>query len=193
VIENGGDFAAKLHRLDKDICRMLGIPTPIEIEKKYLCPALDPEAVFKEKKVHYEKIEIEQIYLGSPEPETELRVRKRGQNGSFVYFETKKRPVAYATRLETERIISKEQWQYAQQFRDPTTQMIRKDRFCFVYEHQYFELDQIKLKDGVIFVLEVELTEEADKIKIPDFLKVGKDVTGDPDYSNRALATLRKK
>lgn len=60
----------------------------------------------------------------------------------------------------------------------------------FLYEWQYFELDLYSetqfWKDQAI--LEIELTEENDNIKFPDFLEIISDVTQDYKYKNRELA-----
>ena len=53
----------------------------------------------------------------------------------------------------------------------------------------YFELDVFEEPDGLV-LLEAELGDEAESVVLPDFLSPGAvEVTGDPSYSNAAIAT----
>lgn len=72
----------------------------------------------------------------------------------------------------------------------PGSKIIRKYRYCFVYKDQYFEMDAIiePVQRFSLCLLEIELTEENDKVEIPSFLDVKKEVTDDDRYSNYALA-----
>ena len=70
---------------------------------------------------------------------------------------------------------------------------ISKERFCFLHEWNYFELDCFKYnnnfwKDEAL--LELELIEDIDikDLKIPDFLEIVKDVTSDSNYKNFNMA-----
>ena len=72
-------------------------------------------------------------------------------------------------------------------FKDPRCRVIHKDRHCFVYDNQYFELDEFLGMDGLV-VLEIELTEENDKVDLPPFLDVLREVTGDLNYTNHEIA-----
>jgi CYTH domain-containing protein len=65
---------------------------------------------------------------------------------------------------------------------------IRKDRHCFVWEHQYFELDVLKKPIRPHALLEIELTRETQKVYLPPFLKILREVSDDPLWSNSTLA-----
>jgi len=184
VIGNETDFSGKLARLDQEICAALGLPVPIEIERKFLCAPIGP----KELPSAAQRIDIEQVYLLS-EPDVVARVRKRGQNGSYAYFRTEKRFIADGINAETEHPISAEEYEWSLQFRRPDRRILRKTRTCFVHANQYFELDVIPTADaGVIHLLEIELTRENQEIKLPPFLKIIADVTDDHRYTNLMLA-----
>lgn len=184
VIDNSTDFEGKLHRLDREICAALGIPVPLEIERKFVCRPVAWEDI----KVACQNISIEQTYLQSAERGVVLRVRKRGQRGSYMYYRTEKRDVETGVRAETEERISREVYEACLAFKEPGTQAIRKQRWCFVYEHQYFELDLIPQNGGTLYMLELELTEQNQKVSLPPFIQVIKEVTNDPAYSNYALS-----
>lgn len=180
VIDNThGDFEGKLKKLEQEVCAALGIPVPLEIEKKYLCePGIPP---------HAQHIEIEQVYLLAPGSD-QIRVRKRGQHGAYTYYRTEKRHIVPGVREEKERRITAEQYAWSMQFMRPDTKPLRKTRVCFVYESQYFELDIIPRKSGDLYLLEIELTDQAAQVKIPPFIKVIKEVTDDEEYTNAWLA-----
>ncbi len=184
VIDNSTDFAGKLKRLDRHICSFLGIPVPLEIERKYLC---QPTV---ELPVPHQSVHIEQVYLLSPDENTEIRVRRRGADGSYVYFRTEKRSVRPGVRVETESFIDEREYLMSIRFQLPNTRVIKKMRTCFLYNEQYFELDCIDTRNGTIFLLEIELTEENDAVILPPFIKVIKEVTGDEQFSNRWLAKI---
>ena len=72
---------------------------------------------------------------------------------------------------------------------DTTLHQISKTRYCFIYEKQFFELDiypETMSKDFAI--LEIELNNIDDKVVLPPFLDIVKDVTEDKSYRNHSLA-----
>lgn len=185
VIDNeGADFEKKLRKLDQSICRILGIPVPLEIERKYLLDPVELDSI----DVPHEKIEIEQFYIQTRDPKIEVRVRKRGQNGHYVYYRTEKQKLRPGVRIETERFIDEDTYKRSHEYLLPGTGYVRKTRTCFVYMNQYFELDWV-WSPKRIWMLEIELTEERDRVLLPPFLKNVREVTDNPQYSNFALAT----
>ncbi|MBM3260975.1 hypothetical protein FJY93_01010 [Candidatus Kaiserbacteria bacterium] len=186
-IDNSTDFAGKLARLEHEIYALLGIPVPIEIERKFLCHYVEANHW----PMPHEMILIEQAYLLSSDPAVTSRIRKRGQDGAnFLYFRTDKKYLGPGKNEEIERVISARE--YATLFatqRDPSKKLIRKTRVCFPYEGQYLEYDMIPIRGGkTLYMLEVELTEENTQVKIPDWIKVIKEVTDDPEYTNVRIA-----
>jgi CYTH domain-containing protein len=187
VIENTTDFEGKLRQLDKEICALLGIPVPLEIERKYRCAPI----AFCDIPVPCQRIEIEQVYL-RPADGRQVRVRKRGQHGSFVYYQTVKRELRPGVRMETEDLITADDYLQSLELRDPASKPLRKERWCFVWDGQYFELDRIPTPAGkeYLYLLELELTEEQQVPRLPPFLSVLEDVTHDPAYTNYRLALV---
>ena len=81
VIDNSTDFREKLEKLLAEIRAFLGEPKPYEIERKFLIAYPDLKKL--ESLPNCRKVEIIQTYLKSEEGE-ELRIRQRGENGSYV-------------------------------------------------------------------------------------------------------------
>jgi len=189
VIDNSTDFEGKMRRALQSICRILGIPVPVEFERKFLLSHVEWRDL-----PHHQTVDIEQVYLLGETDQEEIRVRKRGQFDSYCYFKTRK--VATSTlgkRLETERSISGRDY-YEERFAhsDPTRQPIVKDRTCFLWGNQHDELDVIRHPERHenLILLEVELTEENSHVEIPPFVEVVREVTGEGKYSNASLALI---
>ncbi|MBE5779435.1 MAG: CYTH domain-containing protein [Clostridiales bacterium] len=186
VIDNASDFEDKLKRLVAEIASFLGEPEPFEIERKFLIEYPDVQAL--EKLPNCQRIEIIQTYLTCPEGE-ESRVRQRGAEGNYIYFQTTKRKVDELKRVEIERRLSKDEYLRLLMDADPACRPIRKTRYCLTYENQYFEIDVYPFwKDKAI--VELELSDEHTEIVFPELLKVIKEVTDDETYKNAALARI---
>jgi CYTH domain-containing protein/predicted ATPase len=186
IIDNSTDFAGKLKRLYQEICIVLGIPVPIECERKFLVRIKDPNALPN----HAQRISIEQIYIASDEDEI-TRIRKRGQHGFFCHYQTiKMLGVDDVSRPEIEWQISEKEYEDQSLLCRFDTEPVHKTRTCFFYDNQYFELDTFP--DGVIeegcHYLELELTHRDQVITFPDYIEVVREVTGEPGYSNFEIA-----
>lgn len=186
IIDNATNFQDKLKRLIAEIASFLGEPEPMEIERKFLIEYPDVAAL--EKLPNCQRVEIIQTYLTAPEGE-ESRVRQRGYNGSYVYFQTTKRAVTGLKRIEVERRLTQDEYLRLLMEADPNCRPIRKTRYCLTHENQYFEIDVYPFWNHQAIV-EIELSSEDTPIRFPDFLKIIRDVTDDVTYKNASLARI---
>lgn len=181
-VKNKATFDEKYRAVKSEIDSVL---SGYEIEKKFLIEYPDLSALEKYKPF---KAEISQTYLlcavGSH------RVRKRGANGIYTYFETLKIRVTGSCAEETESIISKEKYDELIKNADPDKHAINKNRYCFLYDGQYFELDVFDFWNDKAF-LELELKSENHKFALPPEIKVISDVSDDYHYKNSYLAGLK--
>lgn len=185
IIESCENFEKKKKRALQAILNVVGDPDQVEIERRFLLKC-EPDLCLK----HFSdercaKVSIEQMYLRGGG-----RIRKMGQNGYNAYYMTKKAGVSGAGKLahvEKECGVSALDYIYLSEKRKPGAKIIKKDRYYFVWENQYLELD-IFLEPKKLCILERELIEENDKIKLPPFLEIKKEVTGKPKYSNHGIA-----
>jgi len=183
VIDNSGaDFNAKIKRLTDEVFAAIGLPVPIETEKKYLIARPDAGVLGKLGAV---KSEILQTYLSDIDGK-ERRIRQRGGSGSYSYFYTEKQNIIGRAggRIEYERKIS--QNEYLQLLLDGVKHL-RKDRYCFVYNSQYFELDIFPGWPNRA-LLELELTDANQNVNIPKVIKVIREVTNEAEFKNATLA-----
>lgn len=181
-VKNQTNFEEKYQSVKAEINSIL---SGYEIEKKFLIEY--PDLVSLQKYRPF-KAEISQTYLlcavGSH------RIRKRGTNGIFTYFETLKIRVTGSCAEETEDVISKAQYDELMKNADPNKSTIVKDRYCFLYDGQYFELDVFPFWNDKAF-LELELKSENQKFTLPPEIKVVEDVSDDYHYKNSYLAGLK--
>ncbi|MGN1133425.1 MAG: hypothetical protein ACI4RN_03110, partial [Oscillospiraceae bacterium] len=68
---------------------------------------------------------------------------------------------------------------------------IEKERYCFTYKNQLFELDVYSFSDELA-TLEIELNNINNKVELPEFLTILRDVTNDNRYSNAYLSKTGK-
>lgn len=180
VINNNDDFNAKLNRVLKEIAHVIGVPQPIEEERKYMVEISGelPECT--------ESI-ITQTYLVG-DPGVEIRLRRREWAGKFVNILTTKTKVSQTEELVTERQIANNLYESMLQQADPYRHTIHKLRKSFIWKGQYFELDSYRgALDGLI-ILETKGICCHEDVKFPPFLRVIKDITGNKDYYNYTLA-----
>ena len=187
IINNSSDFENKMKRLIAEISAFLGEPEPFEIERKFLIKY--PDINWLESISNCQRIEIIQTYLNSKEGE-EVRVRQRGINGNYIYFQTLKRSISDLKRIEIERRLSKDKYLTLLMEADPKKRQIRKTRYCLTFENQYFEIDVYPFwADKAI--MEIELSDENTEIIFPKQIKVIKEVTDDESYKNVSLASIQ--
>ncbi|MBQ9009035.1 MAG: AAA family ATPase [Clostridia bacterium] len=186
VIDNSTDFEEKMRRLEKEITAFLQEDHPYEFERKYLIAY--PDISWLEGNPLCRKLEIEQVYLKS-EPNEEIRIRKRGEDGHFIYYETHKIPIDENKRMTTERSLSKSEYRHLLKNADPSRHRINKTRYCLTYGHRYFVIDVYPFwKDQA--VLGTELRDEKEAIGFPPEISVIREVTDDPAFTNASLALI---
>lgn len=184
VIDNSSHFEDKMKRLIAEITSFLGEPEPLEIERKFLIEY--PDVKWLSSIPNCRRIEIIQTYLKSDTDE-EVRLRQRGCDGHYVYYQTTKRRISDIKRVEIERRLSESEYIRLLMNADTTRRQIRKDRYCLTYENQYFEIDVYPFWNDKA-IAEIELSDENAAIKFPKQIKVIKEVTGDDAYKNASLA-----
>ena len=186
AIDNSSNFENKMKRLIAEVSSFLGEPEPLEIERKFLIEY--PDVKWLESMPNCQRIEIIQTYLKSDKDE-EVRVRQRGFDGHYIYFQTTKRKVSDIKRVEIERRLSESEYLRLLMNADTTRRQIRKDRYCLTYKNQYFEIDVYPFWNDKA-IAEIELSDENAEINFPKQIKIIKEVTDDENYKNAFLAII---
>lgn len=178
IITNSGNFDDKLHRAIRTIYETLDVPYPIQTQYKYLVEDIDKEKLAECLPV---KLELEQFFTNGDDKENTM-VRKTTKDGDSTYSTTTKRDTENASeRITTSRRITDRD--YNELLSQTEDKPIRKYRYCFTYNKQYYRLDLFEEPEGLM-ILETGLTNENSIVDIPDFIKVKKDITEDLKYRN---------
>lgn len=154
----------------------------LEIERKFLVrlPVQELKDVRRD-------ISILQTYLTDGQNGLQRRVRRITDNGSTTYVYTEKIFYTPMTRKETEYEISESEYTSLIKEAKKEIAPVNKQRICFDYRDQLFELDIYPFSDNFA-IMELELSHPEQEIYFPEFINIIKEVTGVDSYSNSALA-----
>lgn len=185
VFDNSTNFDGKIRRIVNELCNVLGEPTPKEIERKFLIEKPSEDDIKQLGCIS--KSNILQTYLTRKDENTERRVRQRGtKKDGFSFYYTEKTEIGSGERHEVEDKISPSEYISYISEADTSLHQIAKERYCFLYENQYFEMDLYPFSDKYA-ILEIELNDINEAIELPP-LNIIKEVTDDVMYRNNALA-----
>ncbi len=178
IIDNSDSFDDKIHRVIKSIYKELGDPYPIQRQYKFLVDSIDLEKL-KDKKLV--KLELEQFFTDGNE-NTNTMFRKTTKDGNSSYSSTIKKDMDdLSERMTICRNITEKE--YLDALNKVSDKPLRKCRYCFTYNKQYYRLDVFEEPSGLA-ILEMDLTNKGKEVVIPDFIKINKDITNDLDYRN---------
>ena len=126
-------------------------------------------------------VEIQQAYARD-EDNKNMRLRKRGANGSYVYIKTQKMRLNDTTRIELESRVTEAE--YLDGIKG--CPVLSKTRYLLVNGGKYFELDVFPFWNDA--VLEIELKSADEEFDFPPFLNVIREVTFHKAYRNSVIA-----
>ena len=191
IIDNkhSGGFKYKILALLKTVMKSIGLPAESFLQKKFLLMQ-DGEGRFilnEPDDLKRETFEVEEVFLVTrDQDEIESKIRSRGKEDSYTYIHE------VTTVVEGEEIIRKRQIS-AREFiqlmdqKKVGTNPVEKIRHCFIYENQNFMVDVFKNVEGTPTILRIEISSENEKISIPPFVKVYKEVTGESTYTTAEM------
>ncbi len=189
VIDNRCDFNGKMMALISEISAFLGEPRPLDTERKYLIEYPDVREL--ESRPNCQSVDILQAYLKSEIPGEMIRIRQRGRDGSYIYYKTRKRLAEDGKRIEMEERLSRNEYLELLMQADPDYRPIRKQRFCLSENGLYYNIDVYpQWTDQAL--MEIDLYDGAEEVRIPEGIRVIREVTGEPEFSNPAIARIAK-
>lgn len=133
-------------------------------------------------------IDMTQTYLVLTNPTIERRVRRQESGTEHLYFYTEKHLMKDGTKWDTEKPISEKQYERYLLERDETLAPVRKTKYRFVYDDCRCEIDVYPFSSdrAILFYY------GKDGAKLPEEICVLREVTGEREYKNRALAATQK-
>ena len=188
IIENLNGFEDKMRHLVAEIAAALGEPVPYEIRRRFLIDYPDIAALEALPGCH--RVEMEQVYLRS-EADEEIRIRRSTSEDGEVFYLTRRRLHDGQRRLEAEGRLSEREYMQFMTNADPERRPIRKVRYRLIWNSQHYEIDLYPFWTDQA-VLEVSLRSEDERVRIPSFLRVRKEVTGNAYYEVSSLARIEQ-
>lgn len=157
----------------------------LEIERKYLIRMPDEAQL-----AHMPDCEIwniVQTYLLDGGDGATRRVRRIKSAGKTHYVYTEKRRLSKLSQTETEREILRSEYDELLHQADPALNVIDKRRYRVPFEGQLLEIDIYSFWQDRA-TLEIELESEEQQVKLPVWLSIVRELTGERAYKNRFLA-----
>ncbi|XP_062517089.1 TRPL translocation defect protein 14-like isoform X2 [Corticium candelabrum] len=195
VIDNSSDFEEKCRRCLSAVSARLGIDIgdrlmPQSKRLKFLVRALPSNEKFGE----FQDFDVIQNYLKSPDDNIQERLRKRGQNSHYTYMVSRRTSLSDGSVLETRRQINDREYQDLLLQADRTRFTAYKLRRCFIWNHQYFQMDVYQEpcheRCRGLILMETYSAKESNARSLPPFVDVVKDVTDDVCYSMYNLTLM---
>ena len=156
----------------------------IEIERKYIIKM--PDIAVLSAQPSYRRYEIVQTYLNSI-PGVTRRVRSLSLDGATRYIETVKVRIDQMSSTEVENDLTKEQYLELLEESDPAASPITKVRHRFFIDGQPFEVDIYPQWQNTA-IMETELENREKEVKIPSFIEIIREVTGEKSYTNASMS-----
>lgn len=189
IIDNRWDFDRKMLTLITEISSFLGEPQPLDTRRKYLIRYPDVQAL--ESRPNCQRVEILQAYLHSEVPGEMIRIRQRGRDGNYIYFKTRKRMIEGKKRIEMEERLSRNEYLELLMQADPQYRPIRKQRYCLSENGLYYNID-IYPQWNDRALMEIELYDSDEEVPFPEGIEVIREVTGEEEFTNPAIARIQK-
>ncbi|XP_074642321.1 TRPL translocation defect protein 14-like isoform X1 [Tubulanus polymorphus] len=187
VINNEVGFEQKLMKMIAAVTNRLGIDVQDRLninskKRKFLIKMLPPKEHFPQ----FQDFTVVHDYLVTPSRKMQARIRRRGQNGNWTYTHTIRRPEINNQIVELKMQVSGRDYQILLAQRDEKHYTIYKKRRCFLWQNQYYQMDiyeePCQSKCQGLIILETYTTTMGDA-KLPDFLTIERELTGDLEYS----------
>ena len=155
----------------------------IETERKLVIFLPDEDALKAER--NYSESRITQIYIS--DPCLTHRVRKREySDGRVEYTENTKKRISIMSVIENEREITEAEYESLALRIEEGSKPLSKLRRTFSYLGRTVEIDSYpEWKKSCI--LEVELESESEELRLPEYIKIIREVTGEKRYSNHSM------
>lgn len=183
IIDNSTNFDEKIKRTLDTINNLLGEPTSLRYQRKFLVDL--NKSKFNFNCDNSTKIDIVQTYLGNLT--YEKRLRRRIYNGIETYFLTVQLPSNNSTKkIITNQKINKKEYDKLY-MTDNEKYEISKIRYTFTQNKQYFKLDIFNDFNNFA-ILEIDVKNKNEIINIPDNIKIIKEVTNDKNFDNYNIA-----
>lgn len=190
IIGNETDFEVKMINAVQSVFEYLGEGAPVEKFHKYLIEVDDELLERLKKEDNYSTSHIVQHYL-TGDGTHERRIRRRERNGDVMFVYSESNYISGNERIKVDRVLTERQYKdYGFQI-DPDLNVTDKMRYSFINDDSFYKLDVYDF-DQTKGILSTETRTDETEAKVPEYVRVIKDVTGDKNYKNYYLAKSQK-
>jgi hypothetical protein len=193
VIDNSSDFETKVKRMIQTVCQRLGIDVRDRLQtnaKKVKFLVQGPLPVDEEFPIQFQDFSVIHDYLRTNSDSIlQARLRKRGVRNHWNYTYTVRRPELEGQAVEVKTTLTARDYNMMLAQKDYHHVTVYKTRRCFLYNDQYFQMDIYKdpchprCKGLILLETYSTLSGAELRQRLPEFLAIVKEVTGDPRYS----------
>lgn len=190
IIDNSSDFETKINRLISCVAVKMGIDVGDRLKvnarkvKFVVNTPLPKDFHFPS----FRDFEVVHHYLQTASRTMQSRLRKRGRMGKWSYIHTIRKQVSGQV-IEVKTPLTHRDYTHLLDQQDPLHLTVNKIRRCFLYNNQYFQLDIYKEpchpRCRGLMLLETYSTLSPQELmdRLPKFLNLDEEVTGDPAFS----------
>jgi len=190
IIDNSSDFETKINRLISAVALKIGVDIGdrLSVNAKKIKFAINGPLPKDSAFPNFRDFEVTHNYLQTASRTMQSRLRKRGRLGKYSYIHTIRKQVGGQV-IEVKTPVGHREYSHLLDQTDPLHLTVNKTRRCFMYNNQYFQLDIYKEpchpRCSGLMLLETYTTLSADEFqqRLPKFLNVDQQVTGDPAFS----------
>lgn len=190
IIGNETDFEVKMINAVQSVLQYLGEGKPVERFNKYLIDVNDDVIRKMMAEDNYSTSHIVQHYLLSND-DYERRIRRREKDGDVLYSYSQAHYLSTNERIKTDQVLTERQYRDYFPEIDPKLNILDKERHSFIYNDVFYKLDIFDF-DRSKGILSIDSPADENEVKMPEYIHVIKDVTGDVNYKNYYLAKSQK-
>jgi len=190
IIDNKSDFESKINRLISCVAVKMGIDIGdrLNVNAKKVKFAINGPLPKDTAFPNFRDFEVTHHYLQTATRNMQSRLRKRGRMGKYSYIHTIRKQMGGQV-IEVKTPLTHRDYLHLSDQEDPLHLMVNKIRRCFMYNNQYFQLDiyrdpcHPRCKGLMLLETYTTLKQEEFKDRLPKFLNIDQEVTGDPAFS----------
>lgn len=190
IIDNKSDFENKINRLISCVAVKMGIDIGdrLKVNARKVKFAVNCNIPKDSAFPSFRDFEVVHHYLQTASRTMQSRLRKRGRLGKWSYIHTIRKQVSGQV-IEVKTPLTHRDYTHLLDQQDPQHFTVNKIRRCFLYNNQYFQMDiyndpcHPRCKGLMLLETYTTLTPEELLERLPTFLFIDQEVTGDPAFS----------
>jgi len=190
IIDNSSDFETKINRLISAVALKIGVDIGdrLSVRAKKIKFAINGPLPKDSAFPNFRDFEVTHNYLQTASRTMQSRLRKRGRQGKYSYIHTIRKQVGGQV-IEVKTPVGHREYSHLLDQTDPLHLTVNKTRRCFMYNNQYFQLDIYKepchprCKGLILLETYTTLSPDQFQERLPKFLNIDQQVTGDPAFS----------